>query len=381
MNKTSYNNNSIFLPFLISNRTISDRKLINQKSDIIKQKTFSRNKKLNYNGRINNNKMKLYINLKSFREKKFPLYFRNNNNYLINNNNFDIKKLNKNFSSSLFNINNTSEKSNTLHFNKDNLNSSVENNINSNTINSTNKNALVLDMNKSDSLKNYNSSRLFASLLNKFSLDSRKNGSKSKVYKNTVYKVSEFFKKSKDEKIGAKQIYKHYLQQNSIRPKNHRHIFNGTYDYSYVMCPQLKVLYGDSPSFKNNLYEIKKNDYIAKKKDFKINEYQKLLMKLFEKKISDQNMDKLRNDFRVFNEKNYGMEIPKGRYINLALKLKDHLSDFAFENIKKLDRNYHKYYSNEKKEDNKDKRKNKNKKNKKENKISIKKIKVSKEKE
>ena len=101
-------------------------------------------------------------------------------------------------------------------------------------------------MNKSDSLKNYNSSRLFASLLNKFSLDSRKNGSKSKVYKNTVYKVSEFFKKSKDEKIGAKQIYKHYLQQNSIRPKNHRHIFNGTYDYSYVMCPQLKVLYGDS---------------------------------------------------------------------------------------------------------------------------------------
>ena len=64
MNKTSYNNNYIFLPFLISNRSISDRKLINQKSDIIKQKTFSRNKKLNYNGRINNNKMKLYINLK-----------------------------------------------------------------------------------------------------------------------------------------------------------------------------------------------------------------------------------------------------------------------------------------------------------------------------
>ena len=144
------------------------------------------------------------------------------------------------------------------------------------------------------------------------------------------------------------------------------------------MCPQLKILYGDNPSFNNKLNEIKKNDYIAMKKDFKINEYQDLLMKLCENKISEKNMNKLKKDFGIFNEKNYGMKIPKGRFINLANKLKDHLSVFAFENLKKLDRNYTKYYSTDKNGNTKIKKKEKDKINEEENKLIIKKIRIKK---
>ena len=108
------------------------------------------------------------------------------------------------------------------------------------------------------------------------------------------------------------------------------------------------------------------NDYIAKKKDFNIEKYQDILMTLFKKNISQKNMDKLKRSFDLFNERNYGISIPKGRYIDLAFKLKNHLSINAFENLKKMDRNYNKYFSEEKKEKTKkDKsKKNKNKKDK-----------------
>ena len=94
-------------------------------------------------------------------------------------------------------------------------------------------------------------------------------------------------------------------------------------------------------------------------------------MKLFKKNISEKNMDKLKNEYKLFNEKNLGFNFPKGRYIDLAMKLKESLSDFAFENIRRMDRNYEKYFGTEKieGEEKKDKKDNKNKnKNKKMNK-------------
>ena len=248
----------------------------------------------------------------------------------------------------------------------------------------TDKNKIILDLNRSDSFKKYNSLYLFENLLNQISLEQKKKDTKPKFYRNNLnkFKFSDYFLKSRDEKIGAKRIIKHYLKQKdeSFSPKSQRkiHHLNGKYDYNHVMCPQLKILYGDNPSFNNKLNEIKKNDYIAMKKDFKINEYQDLLMKLCENKISEKNMNKLKKDFGIFNEKNYGMKIPKGRYINLANKLKDHLSVFAFENLKKLDRNYTKYYSTDKNGNTKIKKKEKDKINEEENKLIIKKIRIKK---
>ena len=123
---------------------------------------------------------------------------------------------------------------------------------------------------------------------------------------------------------------------------------------------------------------MKKNIHIAKKRDFNICEYQRILMKLFQKTISEENMAKLKDDYKKFNEKNFGVVLPKGRYIDLAMRLKDHLSVDAFENIKKLDRNYQRFYcqNNNKKDDDKNQ---KNKKIKKKKKFLIKKLKIKEE--
>lgn len=350
MNETTYKTFYSFFPYIYPNKKNNNIKTLNQKLSLSQHNFSSRNKKLIFNAIENTKKIESIKSLKSsinknMKKDKFQFSPKNSNKYFIHNN-FDISKFNKNFNSSIFNINNSSDKNSTI-FNKENSFSSIDNINNSTT---KNTNALILDLNKSDSFKNYNSSYLFANLLKKISLEQKKD-IKVKVYKNTVYKLSKFFKKSKDKKISARQIYKHYLKEAKKAPNNKEHVFSGSYDYSYVICPQLKNLYGnEDPSFINKINEIKKNDHIAKKKDFDIREYQKTLMKLFEKRISKKNMDILRNNYKLFNQKHFRIDkdIPKGKYINLALKLREHVSDFAFKNIIKMDKNYLNYFNKEK---------------------------------
>ena len=383
MNKTSYNNFYGFLPFINSTRNNTNNKLaaLTPKLDLSEQVSTPNNSLLNnqifYNDMKNFNKIQVIkkINLLRNKQLRNDIFstFRRNNKEFYNNKNVDINNINRNFSSSLLNINKVPDKDKNKTFylnnlNKDNsmlLNSSLE----KNNIMNTSKNTLILDLNRSDSFKKYNSSYLFEALLNKISSQSRNYNTnyntktKLKPFKNTVFKLSKFYKKSKNEKITAHQIYRHYLKREQKKPKNKRHIFNGSYDYSHVICPSLKLLYGESPSFVRNIYEIKKNDSIAFKKDFNIEEYQNTLMKLFKKNIIEKNIDKLKNEYKLFNEKNLGFNFPKGRYIDLAMKLKESLSDFAFENIRKMDRNYEKYFGTEKieGEEKKDKKDNKNK--------------------
>ena len=57
-------------------------------------------------------------------------------------------------------MNNTTDKTNTVHFNKEIINSLDEN-----KINNTDKNKIILDLNRSDSFKKYNSLYLFENLL------------------------------------------------------------------------------------------------------------------------------------------------------------------------------------------------------------------------
>ena len=100
----------------------------------------------------------------------------------------------------------------------------------------------------------------------------------------------------------------------------------------------------------NRMNEIKKNNNIAFKNDFNIKDYQNTLIKLMKNNVSEKYLNKLQNNYMKFNEKNYGLLIPKGRYINLANKLKNHLSGDALENLKKMDKNYHIYYQKKNKE-------------------------------
>ena len=63
-------------------------------------------------------------------------------------------------------------------------------------------------------------------------------------------------------------------------------------------------------------------------------------MKILKKRVSEKSYFKLQASFKQFNERNYGLLIPKGRFINLAEKLKDFLSKDIYEKMKRADKNY-----------------------------------------
>jgi hypothetical protein len=167
--------------------------------------------------------------------------------------------------------------------------------------------------------------------------------------------IKSFFQIFKKKNISAQDIFCHYLKENdNDRPNRRKNIhklnkFSGSYDYCHVICPRLKNIYGNSPSFMNRINEIKKNHFIAYKKDFNIKDYQDTLLKLMDKKICDKYLNNLRDKYVAFNEKNYGMVIPRGRYINLAYKLKGHLSGDVYDNLIKKDKNYKLYFERKKK--------------------------------
>ena len=115
----------------------------------------------------------------------------------------------------------------------------------------------------------------------------------------------------------------------------------------------LDKIYGNSETFLRRLEEIKKNNIIAFKNDFNIESYQSTLLKILKKRVSEKSYIKLQTSYKLFNERNFGVLIPKGRYLNLAEKLKDFLSKDIYEKMKKTDRNYLLYLRKQKEEKNK----------------------------
>ena len=167
MNKTSYNNFYGFLPFINSTRNNANNKLaaLTPKLDLSEQVSTPNNSLLNnqmfYNDMKNFNKIQVIkkINLLRNKQLRNDIFstFRRNNKEFYNNKNVGINNINRNFSSSLLNINKVpdNDKNKTFYLNnlnKDNsilLNSSLE----KNNIMNTSKNTLILDLNRSDSFK------------------------------------------------------------------------------------------------------------------------------------------------------------------------------------------------------------------------------------
>ena len=167
--------------------------------------------------------------------------------------------------------------------------------------------------------------------------------------KNYSKKPLSYLIKSKSKNISANDIYLHYLKENEIEKSKNKIEYNSTLakfskylkdnDYKKFNY-DLGKIYGDDKNFNNRINEIKKNNNIAFKKDFEIQNYQKTLLKLLKKRISDKSMENLDKSYKIFNERNFGMMIPRGRYISLADKLKDFLSKEIYEKMKRMDRNY-----------------------------------------
>ena len=157
-------------------------------------------------------------------------------------------------------------------------------------------------------------------------------------------KMLAFLKKSKKDKVSAKDIMIYYLKENERdKSKNipinnfKNYLKNNNYrKFNYG----LNKIYGNSETFLRRMEEIKKNNIIASKKDFNIESYQETLLKMLKKRINENSYIKLQNSYKLFNEINLGAFIPKGRYINLAEKLRDFLSKDVYEKLKKTDKHY-----------------------------------------
>ena len=356
-----FSNKNIFSKINISNFTnkqkTSNKSLYNIKNSLIATKRQKSNKSIKYsNSKLPSSKIidknnDLYAHnndINSNNEKYLNLLEYKNYNNNSNDSRNPYNRNNKYFNNSFTNLKNNS------------INNSIynyyyyNNNKNSN-INSVEKNVL----NKSDSF-NKSSSYLFSLLLEKYNhlIMGKKKKSKIKINKNKT-NYSPFFKLSKDDKISAKQIYKHYLlenlyddNKNNGKTKTKKVINNfryqkghSGYDYHEIIFPKLKNIYGNNHNFICRLNEIKKNKMIAYKKDFNIKDYQNILLKLLKRKVSETYLSGMEKRFKVFNEKNYGMLIPKGRYIKLAEKLKAHLSFYSYDNLRRMDKNYNLYFN------------------------------------
>ena len=161
--------------------------------------------------------------------------------------------------------------------------------------------------------------------------------------KRTKKKVS-YLIKSKSKKISANEIIIHYIKENERdNSKNipllqfKKYLEKNEYKkFNY----SLDKIYGNTKSFLRRVEEIKKNNVIASKKDFNIESYQNTLLKILKKRVTEKSYNKLQKSYKLFNERNYDIIIPRGRYVNLAENLKDFLSKDIYEKMKRTDRNY-----------------------------------------
>ena len=161
--------------------------------------------------------------------------------------------------------------------------------------------------------------------------------------KRTKKKVS-YLIKSKNKRISANEIIIHYIKENERDnskniPLNQFKKYLEKNDYKKFNY-SLDKIYGNTKSFLKRVEEIKKNNVIASKKDFNIENYQNTLLKILKKRVTEKSYNKLQKSYKLFNERNYDIIIPRGRYVNLAENLKDFLSKDIYEKMKRTDRNY-----------------------------------------
>ena len=157
----------------------------------------------------------------------------------------------------------------------------------------------------------------------------------TKIPKTKKRYFSKFFYKSQSKLISSKKIFKHYIKEEEkekIKPV--KFFLRGGAPRS---IKELKDMCKGDLKFEKRMKELKYNNTIAFKDDFNILEYQSTLITLLSKRISEKNLHDLQKKFVSFNEKNFGMVGPKGRFTNMAEKIKYNIPLYLYEKIKQLD--------------------------------------------
>ena len=211
---------------------------------------------------------------------------------------------------------------------KDINNNKINYSFSNNSFNHSNMNNFTgFNSTKNFNVSNYNNSKFFKSSYdNNTSLT--KDNNKKKYF-------SKFFYKSQSDLINSKRIYKHYIKEEEkekIKP-----VYSFLKGGNTRSIKQLKESYKDDIKFKKRLKELKYNSTIAFKDDFNIFDYQSTLIKLLSRRVSQQSLHEMQKNFVAFNEKNYGILGPKGRFTNMAEKIKYSIPLFLYEKIRKLD--------------------------------------------
>ena len=164
------------------------------------------------------------------------------------------------------------------------------------------------------------------------SFTSIKTGASSETLKKK-YKIS----KGKS----AKDIYNYYLnlkdKEEVLNEANIEKILKAKRIPKNRM--KLYELYNISTNFLNKIKKIKNNREIAYKNDFKIEEYQDTLVKLFNGKISSENLVQMNQKFATLNERtnsNHKKFIHKGKWQLLAKKVENFAPKYLIDKFNSL---------------------------------------------
>ena len=327
-------------------------------------KSFSNSVLLNKNSfKLKKNYSQGYLDFKESKNLK-EINIITNNNSMINNNQYNNTILidNRNLLKNKYlnkNLKNPLSQSQNIYPNKNINNLLFNNSIISRSLNHVDSKTLEETKSKLENINiNEISDRIALNNENESLID-EKNSSLNKSIKILLPKLFKSPKKRnkkknipyiircKHRKISANDIYIHYLKENQndqekidSQPtivdfaKYLKENDNKRFNYGF------DKIYANDHSFNKRIKEIKRNKNLAYKKDFHIEDYQKTLLKKKKKRVSEKSLENLEASYKLFNERNYGMTIPRGRYISLAEKLKNFLSKDIFEKVKRKDRNY-----------------------------------------
>jgi hypothetical protein len=244
------------------------------------------------------------------------------NNSQINNNNY--VSLKKSFNKTIdYPLNNSINKSKNIIFNKTISKSFFDlKEINKEMINNHRK--LFKSKTQSPIITNKNT---LPNINNNMNNNAINNNSPIKSYLN---------KKS----IPVKKIYDYYISQESkniIKPiTNFDKFFKKKYKDPKK---RFNKIYCINQSYIRRTKEIKNNNKIAFKDDFDIDEYQNALLQFLQNRVDLANLLSLGQNYKEFNEKINQKFSFKGRYTDLANRIKNHAPTYLINKLRDLDKN------------------------------------------
>ena len=333
--------NNQILPIITNNHRYSYNNMAISIGDNSKMKKISFIKSPNSSENINNSKISKF---------QIPILY-NSNNVSINNINKEEKK-NKDLahSTNVHNIlnyeNNKPEIKNNSINNKEGKNQNKEINTNQKSLQEKEKLDLKENNIKKEEENNLNEKKETneentLEKTERIEQLTRDLQHKKKPYKYRPYKFSKFYKLSKNRNVSARNIYAYYIQEEIKENNIPDPIDNFTkFIEKKYRNPSKKFnkLYGLNKPYLVRLQEIKNNNSIAYKDDFDLKEYQNILCGMIKKRVRNDNIYILKEDFKKFNEKlNKGFLSHKGRFSLLAEKIRYNAPSYLVDKLRKLD--------------------------------------------